>query len=143
MNDVNLAMNPTSRLITRYKAASLMLAVWLVLQVSGFANACLLEAPDHGGHQSSSQRSHIAELAAMPAHDNEHSSKGPCLKACDEGSQALQSSSGKYFEDPGSPPLAAVTWTGSALAVRHRGHVNVQLSLSEPPLRIIYSRWSL
>ncbi|MCY1172133.1 hypothetical protein D9M73_122620 [compost metagenome] len=129
---------------TSRTAASLMLAVWLFVLASGFANACLLEVPNHGGHQSSSEGTHIADHAAAPAHDSEQSSKAPCLKACDEGSQALQSINGVDSVDPGFPPLARVIWTGSAsLIARHWGRLDVQPSLSDPPERIIYSRWAL
>lgn len=132
------------RTTTSSTAASLMLAVWLFVLASGFANACLLEAPDHGRQLSSSESSHITSHAAAPAHDTEPSSKAPCLKACDEGSQALQGGNGMDLVDPGSPPLAGVIWTGSTpLALRHRGRLDVQPSLSDPPERIIYSRWAL
>ncbi len=137
-------MKLLSRTTTSRNAASLMLAVWLFVLASGFANACLLEASDHGGLLASSENSHITSHAAAPAHDTEQSSKAPCLKACDEGSQALQASTGMGSVDPGSPPLAAIIWTGSEpLATRHRSRFDVQPSLSDPPERIIYSRWAL
>ena len=137
-------MKLLSRFTTSRNAASLMLAVWLFVLASGFANACLLEAPDHGGQLSSSESSHVTSHAAAPTHDTEPSSKAPCLKACDEGSQALQASIGMGSVDPGSPPLAAIIWTGSVpLAARHRSGFDVQPSLSDPPKRIIYSRWAL
>lgn len=129
---------------TSRTAASLMLAVWLFVLASGFANACLLEVPNHGGHQSSSEGTHIADHAAAPAHDSEQSSKAPCLKACDEGSQALQSINGMDSVDPGSPSLARVIWTGSTSVMTPRwDRFDAQPSLSDPPERIIYSRWAL
>lgn len=137
-------MKLLSRFTTSRNAASLMLAVWLFVLVSGFANACLLEAPDHGGQLSSSESSHVTSHAAAPTHDTEPSSKAPCLKACDEGSQALQTSTGMNSVDPGSPPLTAVIRTASApLIVCQRDRLDVQPSLSDPPERIIFSRWAL
>lgn len=129
---------------TGSNAASLMLAMWLFVLASGLANACRLEVPGHGGHQSSSEGTHITDHAAVPGHDSEQSSKAPCLKACDEGSQALQSINGMDSVDPGSPPLARVIWTGSAsLMTRRWGRFDAQPSLSDPPERITYSRWAL
>lgn len=121
-----------------------MLAVWLFVLASGLANACLLEVPDHGGPQSSSETAHSTDHVTAPVHDSEQSAKAPCLKACDEGSQALQGINGMDSVDPGSPPLARLIWTGSAsLIARHWGRLDVQPSLSDPPERIIYSRWAL
>jgi hypothetical protein len=129
---------------TSRTAASLMLTVWLFVLASGFANACLLEVPNHGGHQSPSGSTHNADHAAAPVHDSEQSSKAPCLKACDEGSQALKGITGLDSVDPGSPPLARVIWTGSAsLMTRHWGRLDALPSLRDPPERIIYSRWAL
>lgn len=120
-----------------------MLVVWLFVLASGVANACLLEAPAHGGHQSSSESSHNEGHAAANGHNSEQGSKAPCLKACDDGSQALQSSSGMDSVDPGAPLLAAVLWTGRApVAARHRGFDTLP-SLIDPPERIIFSRWAL
>lgn len=129
---------------TSRSAASLMLAVWLFVLASGLANACLLEVPDHGGLQSSIESAHITDHASAPVHDSEKSSKAPCLKACDESSQALQSINGVDSVDPGSPPLARVIWTEPAsLIARHWRPLDAQPSLSDPPERIIYSRWAL
>ncbi|MES2972320.1 MAG: hypothetical protein V4757_01870 [Pseudomonadota bacterium] len=129
-------------------AASLMLAVWFFVLGAGFANACLLEAPDHaerqGGQKSSHAISHVTSHAAAPAHDTERSSKAPCLKACDEGSQALQSSNGMGSVDPGPPPLAGVIWTRLApLNALPGGGIGAEPPLSDPPERIIYMRWTL
>lgn len=133
-----------SRSLASRSAASFMLAVWLFALASGVANACLLEAPDHGGHQASSQSSHSTAHASAPAHEDEQSSKDPCLKSCDDGSQALQGSKVMDSEDPGAPPLAAVLWTeAEALSTRHQSGFDTPPSLSDPPERIIYSRWAL
>lgn len=136
-------MKLLARTTARHTAASLMLVVWLFVLASGIANACLLEAPDHGGRQSSSESSHNKGPAAANGHDSERGSKAPCLKACDDGSQALQSSDGMDSVDPGSPLLAAVLWTGPSLVLRHQTGFTTPPSLSDPPERIIFSRWAL
>lgn len=129
---------------TGQNTASLMLVVWLLVLASGLANACLLEVPDHWVNQSSFEGNYIPAHAAAPAHGSEQSSKAPCLKACNESSQALQSINGMNSIDPGSPPWVRVIWTGSAsLMTRRWGRFDAQLSLSDPPERIIYSRWAL
>ena len=136
-------MNFLSRTTDRHNAASLMLAVWLFVLASGFANACLLEASVHA-HQPSSESSHINNHVAAIEHESERSSNAPCLKACDAGAHALQSSNGIDSIDPGSPPSATVIWTGMApLSTRHRSGFEIPPSLSDPPKRIGYSRWAL
>lgn len=124
-------------------AASLMLVVWLFVLASGIANACLLETPDHGGHQSSSEGSHNKGPAAANGHDSERSSKAPCLKACDDGSQALQSSDGMDSVEPGSPLLVAVLWTEPTPVPAHHWRFDRPPSLIDAPERIIFSRWAL
>jgi hypothetical protein len=137
-------MKLLARTTTSRNAASFMLAVWLFVLASGFANACLLEAPDHSGHQSTSKSSHVTGHASATPHDSKQGSKAPCLKACDEGSQALQGSNGMDSVDPGSPPLAGVLWTRPApLSTGHRSGLDTPPSLSDPPERIIFSRWAL
>lgn len=134
------------RSIASRNAASLMLGLWLFVLASGVANACLLKAPDHAGHQPASGRSHSVDRAAAAAHASEQSSTAaPCLTACDEGSQALQSSNGNDSIDPGAPPpWIGVLWAKRApLSARHRSGVYAPPSLSDPPERIIYSRWAL
>jgi hypothetical protein len=133
-----------SRSFASHNAASLMLAVWLFALASGVANACLLEAPDVSGHQASSESARSTAHASALAHEDEQSSRNPCLKSCDEGSQALQSSNGMDSVDPGSPPLTAVLWTRpAALPARHQSGFDTPRSLSDPPERISYSRWAL
>jgi len=137
-------MKYLSRTTTKRNAASFMLAMWLFVLASGFANACLSEVSDHGEHQPSPESSHVNGHAAAIDHESEQSTKGLCLKACDEGTQALQSSNGIDTIDPGSPPLDRVIWTGSErLSARHRSGFEKPPSRSDPPERIIYSRWAL
>lgn len=127
-------MKLLSRTTTSRNAASLMLAVWLFVLPAGFANACLLEAPDHGERQPSSESFHIAAHAAVTAHESEQSSDAPCLKACDEDITGLASSYGMDSVDPGSALLANVIWIEPAgLSARHRSGSEIQPSVSDPP----------
>jgi hypothetical protein len=136
-------MKLLTRTITKCSAASFMLAVWLFVLASGVVNACLLEAPNHGKYQTSSDTSHLATSAPATAHESEHSSKPPCLKACDEGSQALQGSNVMDLVDPGSPPLTLVLWTGVVPPPARPWGFDAPPPQSDPPERIIYSRWAL
>lgn len=132
-----------SQTIASRNAASFMLAVWLFVLASGIANACLLEASAHEHQPSSEGSPTIARVAAIE-HESEQDSKAPCLKACDEGSHALQSSNGIDSIDPGSPPFAIVIWNKpTPLSARQRSGFENPPSLSDPPERIIYSRWAL
>lgn len=135
-----------TRTTTSRNLASFMLAVWLVVLMSGFANACLLEAPDHGARQTSSERSHITGPTVATGHDSEESSKAPCLKACEDGSQALQSSNAMDLVDPGAPPFVGVLWNDAVPLTTHYGSgfgFTPPPSLNDPPERILYSRWAL
>jgi hypothetical protein len=144
MNRSHRAMKLLARTTTRRTAASFMLAVWLFALASGFANACLLGAPGQSGYQPSSKSSHFTSHTAGTDHDSQQSAKAPCLKACDAGSQALQSSNGMDSVEPGFPPLAEVLWTGLApLLACLRSGLDTPPSLSDPPERIIFSRWAL
>lgn len=130
-----------SRTIASRNVASFMLAVWLFVLASGIANACLLEASDHGHQPPSEGSPTIANVAVM---EHERSSKAPCLKACDDGARALQSSHVMDSIDPGFPSLAIAIWTGAVpRAVRDRSGFANPPSLSDPPARIIHSRWAL
>ena len=140
----------------RSKVAFLMLALWLFAQGSGLANACLLEASAttfHGAKAGSLERAHPpAELPghtggiAHHHHDEDgDTSKAPCLKACDDGSQALQKQhTGLDPGNPGLAPLVALLWTTAAPAASApRRFADPQPLLSDPPLRVLYSRWAL
>lgn len=133
-----------SRSSASRNAASFMLAVWLFVLASGVANACLLEAPDHGGQQRSSANVHSTDQATPRGHGEEQGSRVPCVKACEEGSQALQATNGMDSVNPGSAPLAAVLWRRPmALSKLHQSGSDTPPSVSDPPERIIYSRWAL
>ena len=146
INNLQFCMKLLPRTSTRRTTASFMLAVWLFVLASGFANACLLQAPDYGGSQTSSESSHITGQPAATGHDSGESSKAPCLKACDEGTQALQSSNAMDWVDPGTPPFVGVLWNDETPLLTCYGTgcgFNTPPSLSDPPERILYSRWAL
>ena len=131
-----------SRNTVNRNTASFMLGIWLFVLAAGIANACLLEAPDHG--HLSSESSYIIGHTATIEHENEHGSKAHCWKACDEGTHALQSNNGIDAIDPGSAPLTGVIWTWpTPLSARYCSAFKSPPSLSDPPERILYSRWAL
>jgi hypothetical protein len=127
-------------------AASLMLALWVFALASGFANACLLENPASVAHRAAVEIAYApgtpghAEAAAHHALD---SSRATCLKACDEGSQALQAAAGGSLLDPGSAPLAAMAWPRLPDASVQYRAADPHPPLADPPERIRYSRWAL
>jgi hypothetical protein len=132
------------RTTTNRTAASLMLAVWMFVLASGFANACMLKAHNHGGDQPSSGSSLTSAHVVMAAHESQQTPNAPCLKACDEGSHAVQGKKGMDSVDPGSALLAAVIWNkATPLVARHWSGFEAQPSLSDLPERVVYSRWVL
>lgn len=136
------------------KTAWVMLTLWLLGLTSGVANACLLDANKSALHGTTAQSAgdvhaptvrHVETPLASSHDDDTDTSRAPCLKFCDDGSQALHK---KYAEsdltDPG-PASVVVTLWGVAMPV-----VLAILSTDEPPplmvgpsLQIRYSRWAL
>ena len=95
---------------TRIKrnTAFAMLLVWLFMLASGVANACLLEAPEPhsrvGMEPAGATSPAHAELVAHPVdsaghHDEPTSSKESCLKACNDGTNALLKASSAVVID--------------------------------------------
>ena len=136
----------------RRKIAFVMLAVWLFAMASGVANACLLKTTEIGSHWAAPGSMETAHTsAALPGHASvapygadSDTSKAPCLKACDDRSQAMQKHHpGGDLNDPGLAPLRVIDWIASTPSAstprRIAGH---QPSLAEPPLRVRYSRWA-
>ena len=126
-----------------------MLALWVFTLASGLANACLLEDPAHASRQPTVDVSHAHGAFAASGHveaidhHSDDNSKAPCLKACDEGAQALQSNAGVDLADPGPPPLVAVVWSPALVALTLLRVADPQPPLADPPERIRYSRWAL
>lgn len=117
---------PHSR--SRQHTASVMLLLWLFALASGVANACMLEQP----------ASHAPSAAAAHAEP----SKVPCLKACDDGSQALLKQSQPAAPcDPGAAPLVAILWVAASPEARLvRGLADPPSPPPPAPVRILYSR---
>ena len=141
---------------TRIKrnTAFAMLLVWLFMLASGVANACFLEAPEpHSrvvmGPAGAPSPAH-AELIAHPVdsaghHDEPTSSKESCLKACNDGTNALlKASSAVDHDDPGPAQLVATLWTGPLTLVSASRRVDDwAIPVLGPPLRVRYSRLAL
>ncbi len=136
------------------KTAWVMLMLWLLALTSGVANACLLDAnhsTSRGATAQSAKDGHApaalqVETPLPSSHgDDTNASKVPCLKVCDDASQALQK---KYAEsdltDRGPAFLVATLW-GVAMPV-----VPTMIPTDDlpplpvgPSLQIRYSRWAL
>ena len=130
-------MKHFTAIFARRKIASTMVAIWLFGLASGLANACLLETPQPHA------RGTPLEASAV-VHEDQHPSKAPCVKACDDSSQALQKlSAGVDPGHSGSASLVAILWSTSPPgAPTPRRSVDHRPSLSDPPLRVLYSRWT-
>lgn len=128
-------------------SAFVVLLAWLFALWSGFANACLLEAPDahsHGATRSSETTpSHAATEHHSHAGTDHHSGatadhhsgavanhgddaggnnadvpRAPCLKVCDEGSRSLTTQrSDAERADHATAPAIAVLWSVPARVV--------------------------
>lgn len=146
--------------------AFVVLLAWLFALWSGFANACLLEAPEahsHGATRSSdTTHSHTATEKHSHAGSDHHSgafakhaddangngtdaSKAPCLKVCDEGSRSLSAKrSGAEQADRAMAPVIAVLWAVPAPVVPVSYRVSdLQSPVPGPPFRVRYSRLTL
>ena len=140
---------------TQRRTAFAVLLVWLFALASGVANACLLSVAETHSVAMAVALPKTApapvELAGhLKAHaghgDDSNSSKAPCLKVCDEGSQSLPKVQAAVDQtDPGPAPLVAILWTASAPVVElpHRLLDDRQISIAGPPLRVRYSRLAL
>ena len=128
-----------------------MLLVWLFAVASGIANACVLKA--HGDHAqvatSETLRAayaHNAPAGHRPnAADELDTSKAPCLKVCDDGSQALLKLNPFVdLADRGAALTDSMLWAAALKVASAHLHLNSSLSAtSEPPVRVRYSRLAL
>ena len=143
-------------------AAMMVLPLWLFALVSGFANACVLEAPEAHSHGINFESSASAEGQAA-SHPHAHSesdhradaatdhggdpdaSKAPCLKVCDDGSHSPTTQrSGIDQVDHDLVAVIAVFWAVPAPIVSNSYRVNdLQFPVPGPPLRVRYSRLTL
>ena len=133
------------------QAAFMVLLAWLFALVSGVANACLLEppathahavaAPD-GARVSAVMAGHIG--AVVDHGDESPSAKAPCLKVCDESSNALPTQAGKALADTEPTPLVRTLWPVTAadrMTLSPMG--DFEPAAPELPLRVRYSRLAL
>lgn len=140
---------------TKRSTAWLMLLVWAFALASGMANACLLEergahehatAVDepHGTAQPAVAAGHVSSVADHD--DDSHTSKAPCLKACDDGSLSLQKQMpGLDLIDPGIAFAVTLTWPVAVpvVSAQHRTDDDLRVPISGPPIRVRYSRLAL
>ena len=134
--------------------ASLTLLVWLFALASGVAHACLLDPGDETLRGAAGEFAHSSHGNTGAAPHKDHASdpdvesgvsKAPCLKACDDGSRSLpSSSSGLDLTDPGIPTLVTILWTPDAQAIG----TSARLSMTQPPpsvqpVRTRFSRLAL
>lgn len=151
-------MNPLPNQRSRRRTAFAMLALWLFALSAGWANACLLQQRGTHAHGASSDPAAAAHevvvlaghLGADSAHDDEGSGAGPagkaCLKACDDGTQAVVKLPSDF--DPANvamaPPVATI-WVAqaAALATAPAEWGAAAPPGVGPPLRTRYSRLAL
>ena len=139
----------------RRNTAFMVLLVWLFALTSGFANACLLQAPEALAHIiATAGYPALADAPAIPPghagdladhHDDSHSFNAPCLKVCDDGSRSIPKHDVTVVQpDPGLAPLVVVLWTADAPIVAALGNRDdMLLSTQWLPLRVRYSRLAL
>ncbi len=139
-------MKPLSNNLIKRQTAWVMLALWLLAMASEVANACLLDAHEFTPQGIVASPVEKAQPAVAIYHGEETNlSRAPCIKVCDDGSQALQKKGMESdLTDPGPAFIVATLWgvaTPVLLAV---------LPSDDPPilmaglsLQIRYSRWAL
>ena len=138
----------------RRRTSFAVLLFWLFASGAGWANACLLEA--RGTHADTgvaldaegTQLSVISagHAGAIATHDEAwDSTKAPCLKVCDNGSQTMvKLTSAGNLPDPGIAPVLAVDWNPIAPVLWPVASNNEDsLIIYGPPLRTRYSRLAL
>lgn len=135
--------------------ASVMLLVWLFAVVSGIVNACVLEAHGDDAKVLTSEAlgaayAHNAlaghtSYAANYDGDKVDTSKAPCLKVCDDGSQALLKLNPFVdLDDRDSALTDSMLWAAAIQVASAHRHLDSSASAtSEPPVRVRYSRLAL
>ena len=126
----------------------MVLLTWLFALASGVANACLFETPTAPAHVVAAGFGEARVLAHTKAiaHDGHESSaaEAPCLKVCDESSNALVSQPNMTQADTGPAPFVKVLWpVAVADRVAPSRTVDPWPSATKLPLRLRYSRLAL
>ena len=142
-----------SNTLAQRKAATMVLLAWLFALVSGVANACLLETPTTHAHVVAAASAGAYASAVTAGHtgavadhgDKSPIAKAPCLKVCDDSSNALPTQPGMAQADTGPAPLIRVLWLVAAADDAAAFPIGdaAGLALPELPLRVRYSRLAL
>ena len=130
----------------------MVLLTWLFALASGVANACLFETPTAPAHVVAAGFGEARGLAVMAGHmgaiaDGGHESsvaEAPCLKVCDDSSNALVSQPNMTQADAGPAPLVRILWPvaiADRVAPSQTG--DPWPSATKLPLRLRYSRLAL
>jgi hypothetical protein len=147
-------MKPFSNTRAKRNTAFAVLLVWLFALASGVANACLLEVRATHGHGAATGTSETAvangisagHVGVVAEHDAApDSSKAPCLKVCDDGSQSVVKQQITFdLSPPGPALLVAFAWAAAIpVASAPRRMDDLQPSTPGLPLRVRYSRLAL
>ena len=125
----------------------MVLLAWLFALASGVANACLLETPATYAHVVAAASGGMRESTVMAGHTgavSDDSHETPCLKVCNESSNALATQPSLAKADMGPAPLVEVLWL---VAEADRGATSSagdpEPAGAELPLRVRYSRLAL
>ena len=130
----------------------MVLLTWLFALASGVANACLLEPPTAPAHVVAAASEEARVVDVMAGHtgavadggQESSSAEAPCLKVCDESSNALATQLSRALADTGPAPLVKVLWPVAAadhVAPSQTG--DPWPAITKLPLRLRYSRLAL
>ncbi len=145
-------MKLISNTFAKRKAVVMVLLAWLFALASGVANACLLETPTTHAHVLTAAFEGARTSAVMAGHTGVvadsggelPAAKAPCLKVCDESSNALATQLSLAQPDMGPAPLVRVLWLVAAtdrVATSSAG--DPEPAAAGLPLRVRYSRLAL
>ena len=145
-------MNRFSDIRRQRSTALVILLLWLFAASSGIVNACVLaphgtDAPLAGvqpsAHATATMPGHAETLPDHEGHQD--SSKAPCTKVCDDGSQTLIKQQPPFdLTDRGAAPTDSIHWTTAARVDAPRRRLNYPpTATSEPPVRLRYPRLAL
>ena len=122
----------------KHNIAIVMLLLWLFAVSSGIVNACVLE-PD-------GTATTVGHVETLAGHNGTlDASMAPCLKVCDDSSQALIKLKAFFDLADRGPALTDSTLWAAAIQVvsAHRHRYSSASATSEPPVRVRYSRLAL
>ena len=160
LRTINLSyLLPSMKLFSNIRAkrstAFVVLLVCLFAITSGLVNACVLEA--RGTHRHESATAHpfaekaVAAISAFHTYviasqgADSDTSRAPCLKVCDDGSQSVvKTKLGVDSADPGAAPLIGLVWAVAASPLLALRPVDL-LQSPEPgvPIRVRFARLTL